>query len=152
VEGSAYLAPIVIQVFVATHKINNDLVAVGNPFRQIASVVFVEHGTAELRTDEDRKGAHLSNPGDVFMQRRKDLCVGQPPMIRGNHQVPGIANERKLKAFIPSRPEDFPHFPRLGVLMIFGFPNRPRTLCMQNAQDTMNTASGALRNVDKDIF
>src|SRR2546423_15326316 len=35
VERSAYLAPIFIQVFVATDKINDDLAAVRNPFRQI---------------------------------------------------------------------------------------------------------------------
>jgi len=54
-------------------------------------------------------------------------------MIGGNHQIPGIANEREPKAFIPGRPEDFAHLRRFGMLMIFGFPDRPRTLRVQDA-------------------
>src|SRR6266487_5358020 len=45
------------------------------------------------------------------------------PMVGGNHQVPAIANESELKAFIPGRPEDFTHRRRFGMLMIFGFPD-----------------------------
>ena len=36
-------------------------------------------------------------------------------MVGGNHQVPGIANESELKAFIPGRPEDFTLRRRFGM-------------------------------------
>ena len=86
------------------------------------------------------------------MQRRKYLCIGQPPIIRGNHQVPGIANESELKTFIPGRPEDFADLGRFGMLMVFGFPDRQRTLRVQDAQGTVNTASSTLGNMDENIF
>ena len=73
-------------------------------------------------------------------------------MIGGNHQVPGIPNESEFKAFIPGRPEDFTHLCGLGMLMIFGFPDRPRTLRVQDAQSAVNTASGTLGNMDERIF
>jgi len=73
-------------------------------------------------------------------------------MIGGNHQIPGIANESEFKAFIPGRPEDFAHLRRFGMLMILGFPDRPRTLRVQDAQSAVNTASSTLGNVDENIF
>ena len=73
-------------------------------------------------------------------------------MIGGNHQVPGIANESEPKAFIPGRPEDLPHLHRLGMLMIFGFSDLQRTLRVQDSQDTVNTASGTLGNMDENVF
>ena len=73
-------------------------------------------------------------------------------MVRRDHQVPGIANESELKAFIPGRPEDFTRLCSLGMLMIFGFPDRPRTLRVQDAQSAVNTASSTLGNVDENIF
>ena len=73
-------------------------------------------------------------------------------MVGRDHQVPGIANESELKAFIPGRPEDFAHLGRFGMLMIFGFPDLQRTLSVQGTQGTMNTASGAFGNMDEYIF
>ena len=73
-------------------------------------------------------------------------------MIGGNHQVPGVANESELKAFIPGRPEDFTHLCCFGMLMISGFPDRQGTLSVQGAQSAVNTASGTLGNVDERIF
>ncbi len=73
-------------------------------------------------------------------------------MIGRNHQVPGIANESELKAFIPGRPENLTRLGRFGMLMIFGLPDLQRTLRVQNAQGTMNTASGTLGNMDENIF
>src|SRR5205814_3497310 len=47
-KRSAYFAPILIQVFVATHKINDDLVCRLLLEKKNASLVFVEHGTTEF--------------------------------------------------------------------------------------------------------
>ena len=73
-------------------------------------------------------------------------------MIGRDHQVPGIANESELKAFIPGRPENFAHLRRFGMLVIFWFSDLERALRVQDAQGAMNTAPGTLGNMDEHIF